>query len=105
MRQIFSPSPRIEAGYGSHEAFTRAFRDQFGHTPEAVRAQGNTENIKLLESIKMNETLLDTIDAPRLENGKPLLVAGLNERYSSKTAAGIPAQWQRFGSYIGTIPG
>ena len=40
----------------------------------------------------MNETLLDTIDAPRLEIGKPLLVAGLNERYSSKTAAGIPAQ-------------
>src|SRR3569833_2165782 len=24
----------IEAGYGSHEAFTRAFRDQFGMTPE-----------------------------------------------------------------------
>jgi AraC family transcriptional regulator len=28
----------IEAGYGSHEAFTRAFRDQFGTTPEEVRA-------------------------------------------------------------------
>jgi AraC family transcriptional regulator len=25
-------------GYGSHEAFTRAFREQFGLTPESVRA-------------------------------------------------------------------
>src|SRR5665811_2453814 len=27
----------LEADYGSHEAFTRAFRDQFGITPEALR--------------------------------------------------------------------
>src|SRR5947209_13001795 len=26
----------LEADYGSHEAFTRAFRDHFGVTPEAV---------------------------------------------------------------------
>src|SRR5215467_4621436 len=29
----------LDAGYGSHEAFTRAFRDQFGLTPEQARAQ------------------------------------------------------------------
>src|SRR5262245_55305598 len=29
----------LESGYGSHEAFTRAFREQFGFTPETVRAQ------------------------------------------------------------------
>src|SRR5580698_2774858 len=28
----------LEADYGSHEAFTRAFRDHFGITPETVRA-------------------------------------------------------------------
>jgi len=28
----------LDADYGSHEAFTRAFRDHFGITPEAVRA-------------------------------------------------------------------
>src|SRR5262245_24677155 len=32
-------SVALDASYGSHEAFTRAFRDQFGLTPEAVRAQ------------------------------------------------------------------
>src|SRR5262245_23133336 len=30
----------LSAGYGSHEAFTRAFREHFGVTPESVRAQG-----------------------------------------------------------------
>ena len=33
-------SVALDVGYGSHEAFTRAFRDQFGLTPEMVRAQG-----------------------------------------------------------------
>ncbi|HUR59937.1 MAG TPA: helix-turn-helix domain-containing protein, partial [Opitutaceae bacterium] len=27
----------VEAGFESHEAFTRAFRDRFGHTPLAYR--------------------------------------------------------------------
>jgi len=29
----------LDAGYGSHEAFTRAFRAQFGTTPEMVRRE------------------------------------------------------------------
>jgi AraC family transcriptional regulator len=28
----------LDVGYGSHEAFTWAFREQFGVTPEAIRA-------------------------------------------------------------------
>ncbi len=46
----------IEAGYGSHEAFTRAFRDRFGITPEAVRLQGHLNNLELVEPLKMSET-------------------------------------------------
>jgi AraC family transcriptional regulator len=95
----------IEVGYGSHEAFTRAFRDQFGLTPEVVRAQGNLDNIELMEPIKMDETLLTNLEPPRLVKGRTLLIAGLSERYSSETSAGIPAQWQRFAPYLGNIPG
>ncbi|MGC7407142.1 helix-turn-helix transcriptional regulator, partial [Pandoraea pneumonica] len=29
----------LDAGYGSHEAFTRAFSDAFGITPEQLRAR------------------------------------------------------------------
>lgn len=35
----------LESGYGSHEAFTRAFRDQVGSTPEAIREQAHLDNI------------------------------------------------------------
>ena len=32
-------SVALDWGYGSHEAFTRAFREQFDLTPDAVRAR------------------------------------------------------------------
>lgn len=42
----------LNFGYGSHEAFTRAFRDQFGVTPESGRAQRHLDNVNLVEAIK-----------------------------------------------------
>ena len=45
------------------------------------------------------------LEAPRFENGRTLLIAGLGERYTPETCARIPAQWQRFGPHIGHIPG
>jgi AraC family transcriptional regulator len=95
----------LDAGYGSHEAFTRAFRDQFGLTPEALRERGNLDDIKLTEPIKMDETLLSNLEPPRFENLKTLFIAGLSERYNSENSAGIPAQWQRFVPHLGHIPG
>ena len=95
----------LDAGYGSHEAFTRAFRDQFGLTPEAVRAQAHLHNIELVEPVKMDETLFAHLEPPRFENGRQLLIAGLGERYNDETSAGIPAQWQRFQPHIGRVPG
>jgi AraC family transcriptional regulator len=95
----------IEAGYGSHEAFTRAFREQFGVTPEALRARGHLDNLALVEPIKMNETLLTHLEAPRFVDGESLLVAGLGERYTCETSTAIPSQWQRFNAYFGKVPG
>jgi len=93
----------LDAGYGSHEAFTRAFRDQFGLTPEAVRAQGCVHTLKLIERIPMNETVLPDIEPVRFEDGKVLLLAGLSERCGDQMNA--PAQWQRFVPHLGHIPG
>src|ERR1700737_1650535 len=73
----------LDADYGSHEAFTRAFRDHFGVTPEAVRAATGPPNPKLQEPILMDSTVIDNLQAPRFATGKPLLVAGLVGRYSS----------------------
>src|SRR5215469_8302101 len=60
----------LDAGYGSHEAFTRAFRDQFGLTPEVVRAQRHVDNLTLVESIRMDESLITDLQPPRFENGR-----------------------------------
>src|SRR6476661_4891547 len=43
----------LEADYGSHEAFTRAFRDQFGVTPEIVRSASCVDKLRLQEPIMM----------------------------------------------------
>jgi AraC family transcriptional regulator len=96
----------LDAGYNSHEAFTRAFGEQFGVTPEALRAQGDLNNIELLEPIKMEEKMIETLEKPRIVDSDVLLIAGPSERYNSKTSAGIPAQWQHFVPWLDTrIPG
>lgn len=95
----------LDAGYNSHEAFTRAFRDQFGVTPEQLRAQGSLDIINLMEPIKMDNSLVIDLEEPRFEEGKPLLITGIGVRYTCDTNQGIPAQWQRFGPHIGNIPG
>src|SRR3989440_7164694 len=95
----------LEADYGSHEAFTRAFRDHFGITPEAVRAATCLDHLKLQEPIMMDSTALDHLKAPRFETGKALLVAGVGERCTHENGgAGIPNQWQRFNQMVGNIP-
>src|SRR6476659_9314443 len=71
----------LDADYSSHEAFTRAFRDHFGVTPEAVRAASCLDHLKLQEPIQMDSTVVDTLPVPRFEIGKAFLVAGLGERF------------------------
>ena len=89
----------LDVGYNSDEALTRAFRDQFGLTPEVLRAR-HLEGIELMQPIKMDETLLANLEPPSFENLNTLLVAGLSERYTTETCANIPAQWQRFAPHL-----
>ena len=77
----------LEADYGSHEAFTRAFRDQFGATPEAVRAAMCVNDLKLQEPILMDSALLAHL-----------------ERISCDNGAVIPGLWHRFHQEITDIP-
>jgi AraC family transcriptional regulator len=96
----------LESGYGSHEAFTRAFREQFGLTPESVRAQRHLDNLELVEAASMNQSVLTDLAEPRFASRNAFLVAGLSARYDYETCGGgIPAQWQRFAPYIGNVAG
>jgi AraC family transcriptional regulator len=95
----------LDADYSSHEAFTRAFRDHFGVTPEAVRAATCLDRLKLQEPIVMDSTLLDNLKPPRFETSKPLLVAGISERCTPENGgAGIPNQWQQFHQKVDGTP-
>jgi len=94
----------LEADYGSHEAFTRAFRDQFGLTPDAVRARATVAGLPLQEPVLMDSSPLDKLAPPRLVHNKPLLVAGVAERFSQDNGAGIPALWRRFHQTVSDIP-
>ena len=85
----------LDAGYGSHEAFTRAFRDQFGLSPEALRARGHCEGLALVDAIRLDHAAGTPMASPRLIEHPAFSVAGLQARYTYETAAGIPALWQR----------
>lgn len=45
------------------------------------------------------------LEAPRFEDGKALLIAGLRRIYVPGTMNGMAAQWLNFAPHIGTIPG
>ena len=95
----------LDADYNSHEAFTRAFRDHFGMTPEAVRSLARLDNLRLQEPIRMISTATENLQARRFETGRAFLVAGVGERHNHENGAGIPGQWQRFHQSVDSIPG
>jgi len=86
----------LATGYGSHEAFSRAFRAQFARTPEAVRRNGTTEDLTMVKPMKAPQNDQADLASPRIVTGKPMLVVGLSKRQSWATQQDIPAQWQRF---------
>lgn len=97
-------SVALDACYSSHEAFTRAFGDHFGLTPEQVRARGHVDGLRLVEPIRIDESLFVDLAAPRIVDGEPLLIAGLAERHDCLKPEQVPAQWQRFTPFIDAIP-
>lgn len=98
-------SVALDWGYGSHEAFTRAFRDQFGLTPDALRERRDLDPLTLVEPTMLDDTLRTKLEPPRIVSGKPRLVAGLQTRLDDGNTSGIPMLWQRFGPHIGHVPG
>ena len=98
-------SVAFDAGYGSHEAFTRAFREQFGLTPERVREQGCARTLHLVEPIRLDHLAPIKLAPPAVIDRRPFLLAGLLEHYRDGDMSAIPSQWQRFGPWLGHIPG
>jgi AraC family transcriptional regulator len=90
----------LDAGYGSHEAFTRAFREQFGLTPDDVRRRRSLDTLDLVEPLRMDSTEKVTLPPPLVEDRPALRIAGLSSHFTFQTMDTIPHLWARFGQYL-----
>ena len=109
-RQLADGAPDIlqvalAAGYGSHEAFTRAFRDQFGLTPDEARTRRSLAGLQLVEPTRMPDKPAAVVSPDRFIKTGTMLFAGLRKYFRFDDRGGIPNIWQAFGPMIGTIPG
>jgi AraC family transcriptional regulator len=95
----------LEAGYSSHEAFTRAFREQFGVTPETVRRDGSTTGLALTAPLERSDRGSAPLDDPEIVTIGPIVVVGLAERQAFEAEHAIPGQWRRFMTRYGEIDG
>ena len=94
----------LDAGYGSHEAFTRAFRDQFGEPPERVRERASTEGLALVAPLDLRARERPVLAPPWLTEAAVRAV-GLSRRHSFDKVIGIPIQWETFmATSYGHIP-
>jgi AraC family transcriptional regulator len=94
----------LDAGYSSHEAFTRAFRDRFQQTPESVRERRSLDGLTLLDPLELRPHAAVRLDPPRFVVEPMVRVVGLAELCSFDTTITIPAQWQRFMECYDAIP-
>ncbi|MEQ1770518.1 MAG: AraC family transcriptional regulator [Devosia sp.] len=95
----------LDVGYGSHEAFTRAFRDQFDLTPDELRRTRSLSNLQLVEPLRMDTPEKVKLDPPKIVELPTMRIAGLAERHLMTKPATIPPQWQKFHHYIGNVTG
>lgn len=95
----------LDVGYGSHEAFTRAFREQFDLTPDEVRRKRSLSTLELVEPLRMDTAEKVRLAVPKIVDLPDMRIAGLAERHLMTKPATIPPQWQRFHNYIGNVHG
>jgi AraC family transcriptional regulator len=58
-----------------------------------------------MNSTGVNQATQPQLEEPRFQDGKAMLVAGLQHRYNGPDVKNISALWQRFAPHIGKIPG
>jgi len=85
----------LEYGYASHEAFSRAFRSQFGTTPEAVRREG-VANLPLTAPVSVGQGIRKKVAPHRIADAPAFSFVGLAAQIPFGGTHTIPAQWEGF---------
>jgi AraC family transcriptional regulator len=86
----------LASGYGSHEAFTRAFKTALGFTPEEVRRRGTVDGLPLTAALDMTAGRQPSLAPPKLCAVDDRTFACLNGQFSFASIRDIPALWRRF---------
>jgi AraC family transcriptional regulator len=58
-----------------------------------------------MQQAQMRTSSAAQLEAPRVENSRPMLIAGLPSHFADEPWNGTPELWQRFAPYLGKIPG
>jgi AraC family transcriptional regulator len=93
----------LDYGYASHEAFSRAFRAQFGKTPEAVRREASLEALPVLDPVRIEDANRKSVKPHRVEQQGELIFIGLKALVPFGGENAIPAQWEHFMQRYGEI--
>src|SRR5215510_8491375 len=97
----------LDCRYDSQEAFTRAFKDQFGVPPGAYRAQPRTAPFFFRSRIgaELLAHLKEVLDMqPEIREIDAFTVVGVRQRFDHETKQGIPELWKRFLPLLPEIP-
>lgn len=86
----------LDSGYGSHEAFSRAFKAQFGLTPEALRRRGSTAGLPCESPLDLGPGQGPVLAPPQTHDMPGRHFAGVTARLSLGQLHAIPTLWQCF---------
>jgi AraC family transcriptional regulator len=84
----------LDSGYASHEAFSRAFKSQFGKTPEEARHSGAVSG--LVDARPQQERGPMKLSAPDIRQTGELRFVGAKRHTPFSQIQTVPEQWRRF---------
>jgi AraC family transcriptional regulator len=58
-----------------------------------------------MQQAKTEKSATTQLEAPGIENSRPMLIAGLRSHFADEPWRSTPELWQRFTPYLGKIPG
>lgn len=95
----------LDAGYGSHEAFTRAFATYFGVLPSSVKMARSTSSLNLMEPLEMQKNMIIKVDKHEIRERGAFRVVGLSAQCTFENTSAISPLWQSFNSVENDVEG
>ena len=84
----------LAAGYGSHEAFTRAFLAYTGVLPSVVGKTRDLSNLTLMEPLEMKKDMIVPVAPPEIRDRAAFRVAGFATTCRDHDISAIPGLWR-----------